>query len=327
MAVTKISDVVVPEVFNDYFMEASIYKSAFFRSGIAVVDPQLQTNLLGGAKSFSTPFWKSNTVIGASATPVDEDTTLTPEKLDADTMEARRQFREKAWGQNDVAAVLAGEKPITAIQGLTEEFWNRNHQVVLFKSVQGVIADSVANHSSDMVNDITAETETEINSDAIIDTIALFGDMDEDIAAIAMHSVPYNTLRKLNLIDFQPDNEQNIGWGTYLGKSVIVDDSLVVSTTYWTVVFKPGAFGYAEDFTSGNYEPTEVDRKPEISGGQELYYTRRVFAMHPFGYKWVEPGSPTATFPTDAELATAANWTRSVASVKNVGFAVLKSLG
>nr|BDD47038.1 coat protein [bacterium] len=325
MAVSKIADVVVPEVYNDYFMENSIYKSALWRSGMVATNEEMKALLLGGAKTFNMPFWQTNDVIGASATPVDEDQTLTPGSLTADKMIACRQFREKAWGQNDVAAVLAGDAPIDGMMEATEKFWNRNYQVVLFKSVQGVIADNVANDSSDLVNDITGASVTTINSDAVIDTVALFGDADQDIAAIAMHSAPYNQLRKLNMIDNRPDNEQNIGWGTYLGKTVIVDDDLVVSSVYWTILFKPGAFAYAEVLEGANYEPTEVDRDPAKSGGQTLYYTRRVFLMHPAGFAYSDAASVDS--PTDAELAGAAQWNRVAASVKNCGFAVLKSSG
>lgn len=325
MAVTKVTDVVIPEVYDDYFMENSIYKSAVWKSGIVTKNPQFDTLLDGGAKTFTLPFWKSNTVIDTDATAVDEDATLTPAKLDSGYMTARRQFREKAFGQNDLAAVLAGEAPIDGIIQLTEAFWNRNYQKVLFKSIQGVIADNVANDDGDMVKDITSDGTDEINSDAVIDTVALFGDMDEDLTAIAMHSVPYNRLRKNNLIDFRADNEQNIGWGTYLGKSVIVDDSLVVSSVYWTVLFKAGAFGYGESFT--NYVPTETDRDPSASGGQTLYYTRRVFLMHPAGFAWTDAAAMTTDSPTNAELAAAAQWDRVATSIKNVGFAVLKSNG
>lgn len=327
MAVSVITDVVVPEVYNDYFMENSIYKSALWRSGIVANNAEMGALLTGGAKQFELPFWQSNDVINADATPINEGDTLTPGALTATKMTARRQFREKAFGQNDVAAVLAGSKPIDGMISLTEQFWNKNYQIVLFKSIQGVIADNVANDSGDMVNDITGDVDPKINSDAVIDTIALFGDMDQDIAAIGMHSVPYNQLRKNNLIDFTPDNTQDIGWGTYLGKTVIVDDSLLVSTTYWTVLFKPGSFAFAEDLNSGSYVPTALDRDESASGGQTLYYTRRVFLLHPGGFAWSDDATPTADFPTNAELILAANWDRVAASVKNTGFAVLKSTG
>jgi hypothetical protein len=311
-------------------MENSIYKSAIWRSGIVATNPQMKTLLDGGATSFNLPFWQSNDVIGADATPVDQDQSITPDAISADKMIVRRQFREKAFGQNDLAAVLAGSSPNDAIIALIEQFWNRNYQKVLFKSVQGVIADNIANDSGDMVKDITATGDPTISSDAVIDTIGLFGDEDMDIAAIAMHSVPYNNLRKDNLIDFTPDNVQNIGWGTYLGKAVIVDDTLAVSSVYWNILFKNSAFAFAETLDSGLYEPTEIDRAPAISGGQSLFYTRRVFLMHPSGFKWTDAAAMSTDSPTDAELAAktgATNWDRVAASIKNCGFAVLKTSG
>ena len=327
MAVSKVADVVVPEVYNDYFMENSIHKSAIWRAGIVATNPEFGALLQGGAKQFEMPFWQSNDVIGSDASVVNEDATVTPSSISAAQMAARRQFREKAFGQNDLASVLAGDSPLEAILELTEEFWNRNFQKVLFKSIQGVIADNVANDSSDMVQDITSDAITTINSNAVIDAIGKFGDQNSEITAIGMHSVPYQTLQKLNLIDFRPDNEQNIGWGTYLGQTVIVDDTLLVSTTYWTILFKPGAFGFAEDLTTGRYEPTSVDRDETKSGGQTLYYTRRVYLMHPGGFAWSDDSGSTTDSPTDAELITAANWNRVAASIKNTGFSVLKSLG
>jgi hypothetical protein len=327
MAVTKIIDVVVPEVYNDYFMENSIYKSALWRSGIIASDPRMAGLLQGGAKIFNIPFWKANDVIGADASPVDEDTTLTPASMGSGQMIARRQFREKAFGQNDVAAVLAGKSPVDEMISLTERFWNRNYQAFVFNSVRGVIADNIVNDAGDMIKDITGDVDPTISSGAVIDTLALFGDADEDLSAIAMHSVPYNNLRKDNLIDFTPDNEQNIGWGTYLGKSVIVDDTLIVDSTYWSILFKPGAVAFAEDISTALYEPTEVERNPESSGGQTVYYTRRVFLIHPYGFAWSDDAAPAADFPTDSELQLAANWNRVVSNVKNVGFAVLKSTG
>jgi hypothetical protein len=328
MAVTKITDVVIPEVYNDYFREQSIYKSAVWRSGIITTDPRLITSLNGGAEEFNFPFWQTNDVTGAFATPVQEDATLSAGSLSATKMTVRRQFREKAFGHNDVAAVLAGSNPTDQLITMTSEFWAKNYQAVLFSSLQGVIADNDDNDSDDMINDITGDGDPYISSDAVIDTMSLFGDQPSGmIRGIAMHSIPYTRLLKDNLIDTTSDNLQNIGWGTYLGKTIIVDDTLVDDSTYWVVVYKDGAFLWGESLDSnGNYVPTEVNRDPSASGGQELYYTRRVFSIHPYGFSW-EEDSVTNDFPTDTELETASNWDRVVSSVKNVGFAVLKCSG
>lgn len=319
MAQTSIADVVVPEVYDDYFMEASIYKSALWRSGIVANTPKMDEMLAGGAEQFSMPFWATNAVRDAESTPVVEDGDVTPGKIGTGKMMVRRQFREYAWSQNDVAAVLAGENPEQAVMELVEDFWNRNYQKFLFRSILGVMADNVANDSSDLVN----VTGAAIDSNSVIDTIGYFGDQTDGITAIAMHSIPYQTLQKANLIDSDPDNTQNIGWGTYLGKSVIVDDMLI-DTTYVTILFKPGSFAFGSSFE--NYVPTEVDRDPAKSGGRSLMYTRRVFLLHPTGMSWLE-GSVAGDFPTNAEIQLDANWDRVVAGPKNCGFSVMRTTG
>jgi hypothetical protein len=175
-----------------------------------------------------------------------------------------------------------------------------------------------------MVKDITGAATKTINADAVIDTIALYGDSMNDVVAIAMHTVPYSKLQKDNLIDFEPTNTQNIGWGTYLGKTVIVDDSLKVGSVYWNVLFKERAF--MSGFSQTGYVPAETDRTPATSGGATTIYTRRVLAMHPAGFAWVE-GSLTATFPNYSDLRGAAHWNRVASSIKNTGFVILKTTG
>ena len=68
------------------------------------------------------PFWKSNDIIGATATPVVEDADVTPASIGTAKMTARRHFREKAFGQNDLAAVLAGANPMDEFQLFADAF-------------------------------------------------------------------------------------------------------------------------------------------------------------------------------------------------------------
>lgn len=168
-------------------------------------------------------------------------------------------------------------------------------------------------------------TDSVINSDAVIDAIGKFGDQVDEIVGIGMHSIPYQRLQKDNLIDFRPDNEQNIGWGVYLGKTVIVDDSLKVGTEYFNIIFKSNAFMSGE--SSEGYVPLEIDRNPAASGGVTNLYSRRVIGMHPAGFAWQETAAVTTTFPTFANMALASEWNRVVDGPKNCGFSVLKTLG
>ena len=335
MGETKITNVVVPEVYSDYAMERSIYHSALYKSGIVVRDNTIDTNLNGGAKQFTTPFWKDLIHPNNMDEVPDEEQNVGTDNIEASEFNVRRQFRVKKWGANDMSAVLAGEDPIGAITGMVENFWYKALQNTLFASVRGVIADNAISNAGDMILDLTGKTglDAHISSEAIINAIFLMGDKFQEISAISMHSVPYSRLVQNNLIDFTPDSEQNVGFGTYLGKTVILDDdqTSTIETigeadtpVYWTTLYKRGAFGYGE--SASNYLMTEVDRNPDKGGGIDFLHSRRVFALHPAGFHWVE-GTLSKEFPTNTELAVADHWTRAYSSVKNAGFVVLKTLG
>ena len=336
MAETKITDIIVPEVYNDYAMERSIFHSALYKSGIVVRDASIDASLNGGAKQFTTPFWK-DLIHPANMDEVpDEEVDVATDNIEASEFNVRRQFRVKKWGANDMSAVLAGEDPIDAIQGMTENFWYKAMQNTLFATVRGVVASNATNNDSDMILDLTAKTgnDAKISSESIINAIFLMGDKFQEISAISMHSVPYSRLVQNNLIDFTPDSEQNVGFGTYLGKTVILDDDQTstletvgeVDNTpvYWTTLYKRGAFGYGE--SALRYSMTEIDRNPDKGGGIDFLHSRRVFALHPAGFHWIE-GSVAKEFPTNTELAVGTHWSRAYSSVKNVGFVVLKTLG
>ena len=140
-------------------------------------------------------------------------------------------MRGKAWGVNDLATALSGADPMKAIGDLVAEYWARKEQATLISVLKGVFADNSDNDSGDHIKNISiadgdaAADANKISADAIIDASYLLGDSAGKLTAIAVHSTVYARLLKLNLVDTDPTNEQNIGWGVYLGKTVIVDDS------------------------------------------------------------------------------------------------------
>ena len=332
MAETRITNVVVPTIFTAYTMERTIYLSRFFRSGVSVVDPVINDRLNGGGLTFNVPFWKELTQ--SNEVPAEaSNQTINP--ITTGTQIAIRQMRVQAWGSNDMSAVLAGDDPMRAIGDYVAGNWAKNFQTNLMSIVRGVIADNIANDSSDLVNDISiadgdnATDDQKIGTNAIITSAFLLGDQYEKFAAIAMHSVPYQRLVEADLIDFVADSEQDIVIPRYMGMEVILDDEIysvaggTSGTVYWTVLFERGAFSYGE--STVGYEPTEVDRDPDAGGGIDQLFTRRVYSYHPRGFAW-QSSSMAGEFPTDAELATAANWDR-VYNAKNAGFVALLTNG
>lgn len=69
MAVTRLSDVIVPEVFTDYVVHNTMEKSALVQSGIMTRNAEIATQLQAGADSFNVPFWRTMKPILSMAIP------------------------------------------------------------------------------------------------------------------------------------------------------------------------------------------------------------------------------------------------------------------
>lgn len=325
--VTRLTDVIVTEVYGRYLIEESVKKTNLYRSGILATDARISGFLAGGGTTFNMPFWQR---LSGAAQAIQSNTEIETKKATTDRMVARRLLFAKAWSAEELASALSGESAMDAIASMVDQYWAEQFQQILFSSIKGVAADNIKNDSSDLVHDITTSgtpgTANKISSTAVIAAIAKLGDAADKFTAIAMHSVPYFTLVAANLITFEPTSTQNLGFGTYLGKTVIVTDELGYDTDgsnkeYWTIISKPGAFMYGE--SGQGITPVEVDRKAEYS--EDRLFTRRQFCMHPAGFRWLET-SVASDNPTKSELEEAGNWNR-VFDKKNCGFAILVSNG
>jgi len=325
MAATQSTDMIIPEIYARYLTQEAFTTTSFYKSGLVQRSSVVDGYIAGGGTTFNVPFFKRLT---AGATAIQDGTDLSRIAQTSGKQVGVRIFEGRNDSYEELAQNLSGENLQSNIQSQLGYVWDLEQQAALSAIVTGVIADNVAADSGDMVNDITTTgtvTDAEkIDSDAVIDTYYKKGDKSQfDI--IIMHSVPYARLVSLNLIDFEPTNTQNIGFGVYLNMTVIVSDEVptptVTNQQYWTILGKRGGFAYGE---SGNgVTPFEIDR--DGSAGVTEVVSRRNYALHPMGFAW-QAGSVANETPTRAELALAANWDR-VDELKNVGFLVLKTNG
>ena len=324
MAVTQISDVIIPEIFNQYTMEQSIYKSRFFRSNIIQPNASIIEFLNGGGRTFNVPFWQDTA--GTSGDIPSESVNTTINNITSDKQIGVRLMREKAWGSNNMAGILAGSDPLQAIADRVTGYWAQAYDIVAIKILEGVVADNIANDSSDLVNETTAQ----FNDDGVIDAQGLLGENgtvgrsdlnNGDFVAIMVNPKVYSLMRKLDLIDFVPVSTQDRPLELYMNMQVIVDRNATENTTpdpdlYTSYIFKSGFIGFGE--SSARYLPTELDRDPKLGGGQDQLFTRRVFGLHPGGWAYQSP-TIAGEFPTDAELSANTAWSR-VNQKENSGF-------
>jgi hypothetical protein len=310
MAETKVTDVIVPAIFNPAFVERTAAKFAFLQAGIVRTPPPNMPIPLGaGGTTIQLPFFQDLTGNDNIWTDT-ADITLNKITMLQDT--ATILTREKAWGATDLSAYLSGEDPMGTILDLVAGYWSRRYQAILLAAAAG--ATSSASMSANVL-DISALSGAAayIDGDSFVDATTKLGDSGDDLTVIAVHSAVEGWLRKNDLIAFTVPSEGAAAIRTFQGRRVVVDDSMPFSSgKYTSYLFGPGAFTLVDQEFP---EMTEPARHPEKSGGTDALYTRRRLCLHPRGIRWI--GTPAALSASNAELQTGTNWNR-VWEAKNV---------
>lgn len=296
---TKISDIIVPAVFNPYVINRTTEKSALARSGIIARNPELDKLAKSGGTIITMPHWND---LGGESQLLSDTDPLEVNKITTGKDMARLQMRGNAWSANELAGALAGSDPMAAIADQVADFWVQDEQRMLIATLKGVFGST---SMSGLVHDISAEsTNNAFSTNAFLAAQFKLGDAYAHLTAIAVHSMTFQRMNELDLIDTERDSSGNIIY-IYRGFEVIVDDSMPVDgDVFTTYLFGKGAIGYGEGEAP---TPTETDR--DSLQGDDILINRRHFVLHPRGVKWNESTVAKET-PSNLELATEANWER-----------------
>lgn len=327
--ITKISDIVVPELFADYIQQETERKDRLILSGAVQVSPFLNNFLSGGGLTINVPGFTDLDQDEENVATDDESVTSTPNKIGTATEIAVRCSRNQSWSSMDLAAALAGPDPLDAIGSRVVEYWLGRRQAMLVATMNGVIADNTANDSGDYTNDISASSfsdgVTNFSAEALIDAAVTMGDSMDDLGLMMVHSIVYARMQKNNLIDFIPDARGEVNIPVFHNRVVIVDDTMPkTGDVYDTWLFGAGAIQLG---VGSPKEPVEVDRVPAAGNGsgQEILYTRTELAMHPTGHAYTGTaanGGPSNAATTN-NLAAAGSWNRVYSERKQIKFARL----
>lgn len=313
---TKIADVIVPEVFNPYVVQKTAELSAFAQAGVIANDPAFDALATAGGKLINMPFWSDLT---GDDEVLSDSTPLTPGKITAGQDVATLLMRGRAWKANDLATAISGSDPMAAIGDLVAAYWARQEQKTLINTLKGVfLAASMAGNKSDISGAVDPAV-AEFTASTFIDAAYKLGDAESKLTAIAMHSATFASLRKQNLIDYVFDSD-NKPIAVYMEKRVIVDDSMpVAGGVYSTYLFGAGAIAKGNGAAP---VPTETDR--DSLQGDDILINRQHFILHPRGVAF-QAASVAGSSATNAELATAANWIRKYEN-KNIRIVEFKHL-
>lgn len=340
---TRISDVVVPEIFTGYVQLLTEQKSRLIQSGALVTDGALSALLAGGGRTFNVPSFRDldNDEDNVSGDEADDSFTggsnnSTPKKILTQTEVAVRLSRNQSWSSTDLTASLAGTDPMNAIAGLVAGYWSRRLQAAFVATMNGIFAMNAAapaNNSThtegDMTNDISGVSYsagvTDFSAEAALDGLVTMGDSQDDLGMVMVHSIVYNRMQKNNLIDFIPDARGEVNIPTFLGRTVIVDDGVpATGGVYNSWFFGPGAVRLG---VGSPKVPTATDRKEDAGNGagQEILYNRLEWCIHPNGHAY--RGTPGNGGPSNAattnNLANVASWIRAFPERKQIKIARL----
>lgn len=315
MPKTKIADVIVPDVFNPYIIERTPELSTLIQSGIVQNSPELDTLANSGGRLLNMPFWED---LSGDDEVLSDSSALSPGGIAALQDVAVLFMRGRAWSVNDLAKKLSGDDPMAEIANLVIGYWERRRQALLVSTLTGIFG--AASMAVNLL-DVTGETgvgDDIINADNLVDTAQKLGDNKSNLTGYLMHSATEAVLVKQQLIEYLPDADGRPTLPYYMGKRVIVNDSVPNSGgVYHTYIFGEGAFAFGHGSAP---VPTELDR--DSLAGDDILVNRAHFLMHPRGVKWTD-ASVVGSSPTNAEVENASNWLR-VYDQKNVRIVALK---
>ena len=324
------SDIIVPEIFTPYLIEATTQRDAFLSSG--VVQPMAELDASEGGDFINVPFFSAN--LSGDFEVLTDSSSLTPGKITANKQVGVVLHRGRAFESRDLAALAAGADPMAAIATKVAAYVANQRQKDLIKCLEGVFGGLTSNTGAAFIDLSFDKTgQTALGPRQVAKARALLGDQGDKLTAVAMHSAVYYDLVERKAVDYITNNEARLSTAatgastinaiagsiasayagdnsvpTFMGLRVIVSDDLApTSTNYPVYFFTAGAIASGEQMALR----TETDR--DILAKSDAMAIDLHYCYHPIGAKW-----GTTVNPTQAQLATIGNWTK-VYETKNIG--------
>jgi hypothetical protein len=330
------SDVIIPEIFTPYLIEATTVRNSFLTSG--VVAPLDVLNVTEGGDKVTVPNWKAD--LSGDAERLTDSTSLTPGKITADKQIGVVLHRGRAWESRDLARLAAGSDPMGAIGAKVADYIANQQQKDMIATLSGVFGNLGTSNSTAafaaLSVDASGSGETTLGPRQIAAAEAILLEDAERLGAIVMHPLVYADLKERKAIDFVSASDARVTASTagsgsltglnafggsvaaaytasmtvpyYMGMRVIRSkDVPVVSNKYACYVMASGAVGTGEQSSLRS----EVDR--DILAKADAMSVDWHNVYHPLGARYIGAANPSRD-----DLATAANWEK-VFSTENIG--------
>lgn len=344
--ITRLSDLVQSEVWNDYFYQLTPKTSALVLSGILDRTPTYDALALSESTAtnmrFTRPLkerskgWKADGTNPTTSEKIVTGQMMTP---------FLKRFHKLGW--NQLAAHIAGLSglvsmgqasfkqnlkispgdPSAALAVMMRDLWNEDLQQTLIAMLEGVFASTsnVPSHTSTpaglsgqainaAISTGTITANNRISPATLGAAAALLSDRGGDLTTAIVHpQLYYGNLLPGNITPFQQTSGQDWQIPRYLDYNIILDDSLPVDLTtpgypkYTSFLFGNGSVCFG-DGKLDSLTGAEVMR--DADQAEDFLITRRAYILQPKGlsYKGAIPVSGEG--PSDADFALGESWDR-----------------
>lgn len=329
MAATTLSNVIDVEIFRELPALDSPETTSFWQSGVITASPLYDEIARSHGAGFEMPFWGDlSRAVQPNLSNDDPTDFAVPNSIIQQDLKGRKAFLNVGWGAADlVREVAAGGDVMQRIRNRIEAWWAQKFEDRVVSSAIGVLRNNIANDSSDMVIDISADAADPVaaanlfNINAYTDAVFTMGERFDSLSTVVMHPIVASNVSKADDIEFIRDSEGQVLYRTYKGARLVVSDQAPAyqengKTHYVTMLFGRAAFAFGEGDPAVPYA-LERNEAQGNGGGFETLWTRKTWILQPAGHSQeivtTAPRNPTQVTPgtfTQVELEDPRIWTR-----------------
>lgn len=225
MGFTKRSDLVIPQLLVEAIQGEFAMKKLLYGSGAVVSSNTLPGDKRGG-DTVTVPYFGT---LGEADDILNEGDALTPEGINQTVETATVKHSGKAFETTEWARMAAAGDPYTEAA--------RQLRIVMERRFdKALIDEATAALPGTYVNDVTGTPGQQLTYDVVADSTGLWGDQQEDIVLMGVHSKVYRDLLKLkdstgrNLLTMPSYGPDGFKPASIYGVPVIVSDKCKVIT-------------------------------------------------------------------------------------------------
>lgn len=357
MAATTIANLWTPDVWLQVMDEMMRHLSSFINSSSVMRTPMFDALASGGGITLNFPYF--NDVTDTPDVPQIEGTAPAINPITAGKQITTPIRRVVAFGRTALSAAVTGTEPANSIMRQIVMRRLKAGQTTAENMLSGIFgcgsgvggAGALAANRNDLFSENPGPNpgaNNLISPFNFIDTTTALGELKDTTlgGCVFLHPTIHSALCKQDQISFTHYSEQgaiSLGNATGAGqiefyKGYRVFQSINLSragtgsgVVYFTYIVGPNCFGFGEKpQVMGPPNQTE----PDVSSLALVYanaindwniYDRYQRILHPGGMAWT--GTPGGQSPTDAEFATAGNWTLAFQTADRTKMACIRTNG